>query len=145
LTRDYADAQEAVQEIFGEVWRSADRFDPSQGSERVFVATIARRRLVDRMRRAARTESDDIHSLSWGGNSGDPSAEAVAAARAVMRLRPDVRQVLELAILQGFKQAEIADMLELPVETIKETMLLGLVQMRELMSKQRAAGDEAHS
>ncbi len=87
LTRTRADAEDAVQEIFTDVWRSAGRFDPNQGSEKVFVATIARRRLIDRMRRAAhqaRTEStDDIDSLGFAdqGNSAEVCAEASAAAK----------------------------------------------------------------
>lgn len=147
LTRSHADAEEAVQEIFSEVWRSADRFDPAQGSEKVFVATIARRRLIDRMRRAARqdfTESAGIHSLSWTSNSGGPSAEADAAARAVMQVRPELRRVLQLGVLQGLNHAEIAEVLQMPVATVKATMLRGLIQVRELMGKQRAA-DEVQS
>ena len=144
LTRSHGDAQEAVQEIFTEVWRSADRFDPAQSSEQVFVATIARRRLIDRMRRAARQgrmEAMDMHSLSWVG-SADPSANA--AARAVVQLRPELRRVLELAVLQGLNHSEIADVLQLPVATVKETMRRGLIQVRELMGKQRASADEVH-
>jgi len=144
LTRNHADAEEAVQEIFSEVWRSADRFDPAQGSEKVFVATIARRRLIDRMRRAARQdfpESDDIHSLSWTINSGGASAEAAAAARAVMQVRPELRRVLQLGVLQGLNHSEIAEVLQMPVATVKATMLRGLIQVRELMGKQRAADE----
>jgi RNA polymerase sigma-70 factor (ECF subfamily) len=146
LTRSQADAQEAVQEIFGEVWRSADRFDPAQGSERVFIATIARRRLIDRMRRAARqdrTESIGIHSLTWVINNADPGAEA--AARAVTQLRPELRRVLELAVLHGLKHSEVAEVLQLPVATVKEAMRRGLIQVRELMGKQRVAADDVHS
>jgi RNA polymerase sigma-70 factor (ECF subfamily) len=142
LTRNHADADEAVQEIFTEVWKSADRFDPAQGSEKVFVATIARRRLIDRMRRAARqglAESDDIHSLSWVGSS---CAEAAAAARAVMQVRPELRRVLELGVLRGLNHSEIAEVLQLPVATVKATMLRGLIQVRELMGKQRAAEEQ---
>src|SRR5512133_2795665 len=51
MTRSRADAEDAVQEIFIDVWRSAARFDAAQGSEKVFVTTIARRRLIDRIRR----------------------------------------------------------------------------------------------
>lgn len=147
LTRSHADAQEAVQEIFTEVWRTAERFDASQQSEKVFVATIARRRLIDRMRRAARQgrmEAMDIHALSWVVNSADPAA--TAAARAVMQLRPELRRVLELAVLQGLNHSEIADVLQLPVGMVKTTMCRGLVQVRELMGKQHMMPvDEVHS
>jgi RNA polymerase sigma-70 factor (ECF subfamily) len=151
LTRTRADAEDAVQEIFTDVWRSAGRFDPAQGSEKVFVATIARRRLIDRMRRAshqARTEStDDIDALVWAdpGNSAEMCAEASAAARAVMQLRPEQRQVLELGILQGLSHSEIADVLQMPLGTVKTMMRRGLIQVRELMGIQNAASDGVRS
>lgn len=139
LTRSRADAEDAVQEIFTDIWRSAGRFDPRQGSEKVFIATIARRRLIDRMRRAtqqSRTEyTDDIESYGWAdaGDAAEICAEAQAAARAVMKLRPEQRRVLELGILQGLSHSEIADVLQMPLGTVKTMMRRGLIQVRELM------------
>lgn len=151
LTRTRADAEDAVQEIFMDIWRSAARFDPTQGSEKVFVATIARRRLIDRMRRTAnqaRTESiDDVESLSWAdpGAGAEISAEAQAAARAVMQLRPEQRRVLELGILQGLSHSEIADALQMPLGTVKTMMRRGLIQVRQLMGVDNTLSDEAQS
>jgi RNA polymerase sigma-70 factor (ECF subfamily) len=138
LTRTHADAEDAVREIFTDLWRRAGRFDSAQGSEKVFVATIARRRLIDRMRRAARQEREesiDIHSLSWAGpgNGVAACAEARAAGHAVMQLRPDLQRVLELGVLQGLSHSEIADVLQLPVGTVKTMMHRGLIQVRDRM------------
>ena len=52
--RDRPSAEDAVQEIFLDVWRSAGRFDPARGAEAVFVATIARRRIADAQRKRSR-------------------------------------------------------------------------------------------
>src|SRR5262245_44697219 len=139
LTRTRADAEDAVQEIFTDIWRSAARFDPGQGSETVFVATIARRRLIDRLRRVSNqgtTEStDEIESLEWAdsGTHAETSAEARTAARAVMQLRPEQRQVLELGLLQGLSHSEIAEQLRMPLGTVKTMMRRGLIQVRQLM------------
>ena len=109
------------------------------------------RKRFDRMRRAAhqaRTEStDDIDSLGWAdpGNSAEVCAEASAAARAVMQLRPEQRQVLELGILQGLSHSEIADVLQMPLGTVKTMMRRGLIQVRELMGIQNAASDGVRS
>ena len=54
LLHDREDLDDAVQETFLELWRSAPRFDPSKASDRGFVAMIARRRIIDRNRRADR-------------------------------------------------------------------------------------------
>lgn len=139
LTRTRADAEDAVQEIFTDVWRSASRFDPTQGSEKIFVATIARRRLIDRMRRAATQgqaiSTDEIETLAWAdpAPNAEIAAEAQAAARAVMQLRPEQRRVLELGLLQGFSHSEIAEALAMPLGTVKTMMRRGLIRVRELM------------
>lgn len=139
LTRSRADAEDAVQEIFTDIWRSAGRFDPAQGSEKVFVATIARRRLIDRLRRAGRHATheltDEMESLAWAdpGTHAETCAEAQTAARAVMQLRPEQRQVLELGLLQGLSHSEIAEALQMPLGTVKTMMRRGLLQVRQLM------------
>ena len=58
-TSDAAEAEDAVQEIFVDVWQSASRFDPAVASEATFIAMIARRRLIDRARRRNRDGSGD--------------------------------------------------------------------------------------
>jgi RNA polymerase sigma-70 factor (ECF subfamily) len=146
LTRTRADAEDAVQEIFTDIWRSAGRFDPAQGSEKVFVATIARRRLIDRLRRVSHrdlTDSiDDVESLTWSdpGTRAEVCAEAQTAARAVMQLRPEQRQVLELGLLQGLSHSEISEALKMPLGTVKTMMRRGLIQVRHLMG---VSGDVA--
>src|SRR5260370_2342586 len=64
FTRNRADAEDAVQEIFTDIWRSSGRFDPAQGSEKVFVTTIARRRLIDRWRRKGNYETVPVETLA---------------------------------------------------------------------------------
>ena len=142
LARNRADAEEAVQEIFTDIFRTAARFDPAQGSETIFVATIARRRLIDRMRHAPRQDSSksksmDVHALSWAPDTGaGVCAEALAASQAVTQLRPELQRVLELGVLQGKSHAEIAETLGISVTTAKTMMYRGLIQVRELMLKQ---------
>ena len=82
MARTRADAEDAVQEIFIDVWKSAGRFDPAQGSEKVFVSTIARRRLIDRLRRTKMNHLHDseeaLEDVRWAapGNEGEVSLEA---------------------------------------------------------------------
>ncbi len=82
LSRTAADAEDATQEIFLDIWRSAARFDASQGSEKVFVAMIARRRLIDRLRKTTAEpvmdSVDDLESVTWcdPGTASEVSLEA---------------------------------------------------------------------
>jgi RNA polymerase sigma-70 factor, ECF subfamily len=139
LSRTRADAEDAVQEIFIDLWRSAGRYDPAQGSEKVFITTIARRRLIDRLRRSAqepaRESTDSLDAVGWAepGTRGEICVEASQAARAVARLRPEQQQVLELGILQGLSHSEIAAKTGMALGTVKTNMRRGLIEVRELM------------
>jgi RNA polymerase sigma-70 factor (ECF subfamily) len=143
-----ADAEDAVQEIFLDLWKSASRFDPQQGSEKVFITTIARRRLIDRLRRQKQVpQADDIEVLDrigWAdpGTRGEICAEAERAAVAVARLRPEQQRVIELAVLHGLSHSEIAAQTGLPLGTVKTQMRRGLLQVREALGIGAALAEE---
>src|ERR1700761_7209969 len=113
LSRTPSDAEDATQEIFLDIWRSAPRYDASQGSDKVFIATIARRRLIDRLRKTnaepPMAPVESLETLEWPGAAAasEISLEAEQAARALAELNPEQRQVLELALLHGLSQTEI--------------------------------------
>ena len=86
-----------MQEIFLEIWQSADRYDANRGSETVFVATITRRRLIDRLRKQGRqpyTESVDEPGLNLSGEVGhsqEVSTEASLAASSLLACQISAR------------------------------------------------------
>lgn len=138
---DRNEAEDAVQEIFIEIWKNAERFDESQSSETTFVAMIARRRLIDRLRKVTRQPNiDSFEDIIFepAKNDGEiiqQSVEAGQAAEAINRLRPEQRQVLELSIVQGYSHQEISDALEMPLGTVKTHARRGLIQVRELLDE----------
>lgn len=140
LSRSPSDAEDATQDIFLDIWRSAGRYDASQGSDKVFIAMIARRRLIDRLRKTtSEPPMDPVESLEhvdWAdpGTSSETASDAEHAARALAQLRPDHRQVLELGLMHGLSQSEIAARLELPLGTVKSFMRRGLLKVRESMN-----------
>lgn len=133
------EAEDAVQEIFIDVWKHAARFDETQASETTFVAMIARRRLIDRLRKINRqpnTDSlDDILIDPINNKTRDlqMGIEAKEAAEAMKSLRPEQRQILHLSIIQGFSHQEIADALKMPLGTVKTHARRGLMQVREFL------------
>jgi RNA polymerase sigma-70 factor, ECF subfamily len=139
MTRSRADAEDAVQEIFVDVWRSAGRFDPAQGSEKVFVTTIARRRLIDRIRRSRMNSMMDTEDtledlrFAFPGDEGEIRVDAEAAATVVAKLRPDQRKVLRMGLLEGMTHSEIARATGMPLGTVKTQMRRGLIQVRQWM------------
>ena len=140
LSRSLSDAEDATQEIFLDVWRSAGRFDAAQGSDKMFIAMIARRRLIDRLRKSTAEPPMDtveaLESVAWAdpGTASETSLEAEHAARAMAELRPEQRQVLELGLLHGLTQSEIATRLQMPLGTVKSFMRRGLIKVREYMN-----------
>jgi RNA polymerase sigma-70 factor (ECF subfamily) len=140
LSRTPSDAEDATQDIFLDIWRSAGRFDESQGSDKVFIAMIARRRLIDRLRKTTAEPPMDpeevLESVAWSdpGTASETSTEAEQAMRALAELRPEQRQVLELGLLQGLSQSEIAARLSMPLGTVKSFMRRGLIKVRDFMN-----------
>jgi len=135
-----ADAEDATQEIFLEVWKSAARYDPERGKETTFIATIARRRLIDRMRAAGRrpdTEEYDETSgtghVAVSADEAPVAADVAAAQRALAQLKPDQREILLLGIVEGLTHSEIATRTGKPLGTVKTHMRRGLIRLRELI------------
>jgi RNA polymerase sigma-70 factor (ECF subfamily) len=133
-----ADAEDAAQDIFLDLWAHGDRFDPSRASPEIFVAVVARRRLIDRRRRAERrpvtTPLDEGAGLApeATADSGgvEAAAEASIAARAMAELRPEQREVLRLAIAEGLTHDEIARRTGWPLGTVKAHARRGLLRIR---------------
>ena len=110
-------------------------------SEPVFVATIARRRLIDRMRARKRRPSTEPLSERpeelpdpSGTRDGEVCAEASLAARAIATLRPEQRQILLMAIQQGLSHEEIASAMSMPLGTVKTLARRGLAHVRALLA-----------
>ena len=139
-----ADAEDAVQEIFIDLWKSAERFDPSIASETTFVAMIARRRLIDRgRRRMRRPESAMIEeTVSAPGEQADRTeiSEAAKVAEAAMaQLRPEQQRVLQLAIHHGCSHEQIAASTGLPLGTVKTHARRGLIRLRQALAESGVA------
>lgn len=135
-----ADAEDAAQEIFVELWKFAHRYDATAGSEESFVATIARRRLIDKLRsRNRRPPTESFDEELMVDPSDDPSAANFASAevdvaqRALARLDDAQRQVLLMGIVEGMTHSEIATATGRPLGTVKTQMRRGLIKVRELI------------
>jgi RNA polymerase sigma factor (sigma-70 family) len=138
VVRDESLAEDAVQEAFLTVWRTAARFVPEKGKASTWILTLVHRRAVDVVRREQRRRTDSLEQAPEpGGGAADEEAwlrlqrERVQAA---LRQLPDQqREALELAYYGGFTQSELAERLGQPIGTIKSRMFTGLTRLRELL------------
>ena len=148
MLRNSDDAEDAVQEIFVDIWKNAGRFDDSQSSETTFIAMIARRRIIDRIRRTnRRISADSFEDVIAEPESRDDkrvqlSVEAEQAAEALRTLKPEQQRVLQLSIVQGLSHQEIADVTGMPLGTVKTHARRGILQAREMLGL-KGIGKEA--
>lgn len=114
-------AEDLVQETFVRLWQQARRFDPERGSVGTFVFAIARRYAIDlRRRQSARpSEVELLQDQAAGSDPAEALLDSLTIREALQSLRPRHRQVLELYLLEGRKQTEIAELLDLPLGTVK--------------------------
>jgi RNA polymerase sigma-70 factor (ECF subfamily) len=131
----------AVQEIFIDLWSSAARYDSNKASETTFVAMLARRRLIDRIRKSKR--QPDMEELSAAADFRQPDLhpdialqdDAARAAALIRTLKPEQQQVIKLAVYEGHTHQSIADALQIPLGTVKTHLRRGLLKVREAMQK----------
>ncbi len=133
-------AEDVVQEVFLALWKNAALFDPQLSSEATFVATIARRRVIDQRRRAGRvppTEAapEEPATPDEGLAAIELGDEARAAELALAELPSGQRDVLRLAIVDGLTHVEIAARTALPLGTVKSHVRRGLERVRAVLRR----------
>jgi RNA polymerase sigma factor (sigma-70 family) len=131
-------AEDVVQDAFMRVWTHAASFDPSRGSLRTWLLTTVRHRAIDYLRGRpgrARHELELTPDVAAHGAGSDPwrdvaeSLERQAVRQALASLPPDQRQVVELAYFGGYTQREIAEIVSVPLGTIKGRTRLALEKL----------------
>ena len=132
-------AEDVVQEAFLSIWRSGARYERARGSVRTWVLGIVHHRAIDQLRRSSvhdkrRASDEGIEERLETGERTDVEVarrdEAQQIRTAMESLPPEQSHVIELAYFGGFTHTEIADILEMPVGTVKGRMRLGLDKLR---------------
>ncbi len=136
---DLSEAEDAVQETFVALWRSASRYDAARATEPGWVAMVTRRRLIDRLRRRQRAiELEPLPDNYDEAVDYEPDLDREArvdTARAILRaLPPAQRQMLELSLLHGRSHDEIATATGTPLGTVKSHIRRGLQRARALLA-----------
>lgn len=136
------ETEDAVQEVFVRLWRTADRYDPHRAKLVTWVMLITRRHLIDRLRRQSarpdRVALDENRAESPAfaadvvGSRAESNEGRDRLRRQLARLPELQRTVIERAYLQGFSLREIAEQLDAPLGTVKSALSRGLTKLREL-------------
>jgi RNA polymerase sigma-70 factor (ECF subfamily) len=141
ILRDDALAQDAVQEAFLAVWRSADRFLAERAKASTWILTLVHRRAVDLVRREDRRRGEPLERAPEPASPATAEDEAAlgferrVVQEALRRLPPEQREALELGYYGGLTQSELAERLDQPLGTIKSRMFTGLARLRDLLAQ----------
>ena len=134
---DRGHAEDAVQEAFAAIWRSASTYRPERGAAGGWLYTVARNAIVDRLRRngpAADAELPELASAEPGpAQQAEESYVSWRVHRALEELQPREREVIELAYWSGMSQSEVAEYLGLPLGTVKTRTRSGLARLASVL------------
>jgi RNA polymerase sigma-70 factor (ECF subfamily) len=134
--RDRQRAEDAVQETFAAVWRSARSYRPERGPAAPWLYTVARNAIVDRQRAKTEqpTEVPDTASADPGpADRAETSFVAWRVHRALEELPEKEREVLELAYWSELSQSEVAEFLHIPLGTVKTRTRSALARLADLL------------
>ncbi len=142
-----AEADDAVQDVFIRLWRTADKYDPRRAKLVTWVMLITRRNLIDRLRRKA-TRPDSlplagdpgvVDRSSRPGESGIDEDQRTKLRERLRELPEIQRMVIERTYFQGYSLREVSEQLNAPLGTVKSALSRGLHRLRD-----RFGGDRAH-
>ncbi|MEU4271877.1 ECF RNA polymerase sigma factor SigK [Streptomyces sp. NPDC026092] len=141
VLRDPAQSEEVAQEVMVDIWRLAARYDPERGSVLTWALTLAHRRAVDRVR-SEQAASDRVRRVALLEQTPayDEVVEEVEnrldrerVRRCLRGLTERQRQSVTLAYYRGLTYREVAELLSLPLGTVKTRMRDGLIRLRDCL------------
>jgi RNA polymerase sigma-70 factor, ECF subfamily len=140
-------AEDLLQDAFLKLWRSAGSYRSERGSVRTWLLSIVHNRAIDQLRSLAsrrrtqekieatapKSQPSEAFAQSWANSQREQVREALKS------LPEEQLKTLELAYFSGYTHVEIAELLELPLGTVKGRMRLGLKKMKEYFESQDMA------
>lgn len=148
ITRDDGAAEDVTQEVFLRLWQAPELYVPERGPFAPWLLRVTRNRALDWVRQRRRGTASlavmiDERGIEPVGGGEDPAALAERTIlaehvrQALAELEPSQRQVLELAYFAGLTQREMADMLGIPLGTVKTRVRTGLRRLADLLTRER--------
>jgi RNA polymerase sigma-70 factor (ECF subfamily) len=139
VLHDHAQSEEVAQEIFLEIWQSATRFDSGKGTAVGWIMTMTHRRAVDRVRASQSSRDRDTKiGIRDFTSDYDNVSETVETRieherveQAMLKLTELQRQAVSLAYYGGYSHSEVAELLSVPIGTVKTRVRDGMIRLRD--------------
>jgi RNA polymerase sigma-70 factor (ECF subfamily) len=138
---DRGRAEDATQEVFAAIWKSARSFDPSRGAGSSWLFAIARNAIVDGFRKRPEPVADppDLPSTEAGPPEQTEAGWVSWRVHRALETLPDhERPLIELAYWSGLSQSEIAEFLHLPLGTVKTRTRSALARLADVLEEELA-------
>jgi len=134
VLREPAAAEDVIQDVFMQLWRSPESFTAVRGNLGSWLAVVARNRSIDVLRRRRPSTTIDDIPLAAPGNLADEAEQKTLMERAragIQALPREQRKTLEMAFFDGLTHSEIADMTGAPLGTVKTRIRTALLSLRK--------------
>ena len=139
LLVDHAQSEEVTQEVFLEIWQSAARYEPSKGGASTWILTMAHRRAIDRIRASQSSRDRDVKigirdyvsEYDNVAQTVETTIEHERVKEAMTQLTELQRQAVTLAYYGGYSHSEVAQLVSVPIGTVKTRLRDGMIRLRD--------------
>jgi RNA polymerase sigma-70 factor, ECF subfamily len=136
-------AEDVMQETYLTVWSTADKFDPTLASPITWIVAMARNRAIDIMRKAGESSIEEEGPEALAANAESvgppPRREMTDELRRLLaclgKLDPEKQRIMLLAYYSGWSREQLAEKLDIPVNTIKTWLRRSLIEIRECLQR----------
>ena len=140
ILRDTGEAEDVVQDVFVKLWAHALEYKATHGSVSTWLMTIAHRTAIDQLRRRTVRATVDIEERELLAHpdpkpNTDLLLDRIGLSGALATLKPEERELVELAFLEGLSHAQLVERTGMPLGTIKTRLRTGLVKLREVLGE----------
>jgi RNA polymerase sigma-70 factor, ECF subfamily len=155
ILRQPCDAQTVLLDIFWEVWRNRERYDPSRGTARTYLVTLTRSRAIDYLRASKRRSEVQQQAsaqreaeFTIRQTQHEPRQQAIVAEHgellheAMESLTHAQRESLQLAYFEGLTHQEISDRTDTPLGSVKTHIRQGLIKLRAILRRRVPEEDQ---
>jgi len=133
-------AEDVLQEVFVKIWQNIKLYDASKGRLYTWMLNIARNQSIDRTRSKDfnnRSKTTELSETVYNNRQGaEAKIDDVGLTKTLSQLPDESRKLLELAYYQGYTQEEIANMLNIPLGTVKTRIRTTIIHLRKILGTQ---------